>query len=173
MMHSMKRSAVRDRLFTLVAVLACAAALSAATQQTRRVDPSMSLEEAITAYRTDLQANRASVIGKNVALTPDQAAKFWPMFERYMKEQSAIMDEQMRGIQTYIANLDSMDDGAALALMQAHLDRDANMAALRRHWLTEFLTVLPAKQAVRVMQIDRRISLAQQTEFSAQIPLVQ
>jgi len=164
---------VRNRLLTLVAVLASAAVLSAATQQARRTDPSMSLEEVITAYRTDLQANRASVITKNVTLTPEQAAKFWPMFERYLKEQGAIMDEQMRGIQSYIATVDTLDDGAAIALMQAHLDRDTNMAALRRHWLTEFLSVLPAKQAVRVMQIDRRISLAQQTEFSAQIPLVQ
>ena len=164
---------MRNRLVTLVAVVACAAAVSAATRQARRADPSMSLEEVITAYRTDLQANRASLIGKNVTLTADQAAKFWPMFERYQLEQSAIMEEQMRGIQAYIAGIQTMDDAAALALMQAHLDRDANMAALRRHWLSEFLLVLPAKQAVRVIQIDRRISLAQQTEFSAQIPLVQ
>jgi hypothetical protein len=147
--------------------------MAAAAQQARRVDTSMSLEEVISAYRTDLQANRASVIGKNITLTPEQAERFWPMFERYQKEQSAIMDEQMRGIQAYIAGIETMDDGAALALMQAHLDRDANMAALRRQWLSEFLSVLPTKQAVRVMQIDRRISLAQQTEFSAQIPLVQ
>ena len=42
---------------------------------------------------------------------------------------------------------------------------------MRRRWLSEFQQVIPIKQAVRVMQIDRRISLAHQTEFTAQIPL--
>lgn len=134
----------------------------------------MSLEEVLTPrIAPTCRRNRATVITKNFALTPEQAAKFWPMFERYQQEQSAIMDEQMRGIQAYIAGIETMEDVAALGLMQAHLDRDANMAALRRRWLSEFQLVLPTKQAVRVMQIDRRISLAQQTEFTAQIPLVQ
>ena len=163
----------RNRVFILVAALAGAATLSAAAQQARRVNTPMSVDEVLTAYRADLQANRASIISKNVTLTADQAAKFWPMFERYQKEQSAIMDEQLRSIQLYVLNFETLDDGAALALMQAHLDRDASMVALRRQWLSEFLSVLPAKQAARVVQIDRRISLAQQTEISAQIPLVQ
>ena len=163
-----------SRAFTLVVILTCAGVSAwAATRQPRQGATSMSIEEVLAAYRTDLQTSRADVIRKNVTLTQDQAAKFWPMFERYQQEQSAIMDEQMRGIQAYITGIETMDDAAALGLIQAHLDRDASMAALRRHWLSEFQSVLPVKQAVRVIQIDRRISLAHQTEFTAQIPLVQ
>jgi len=163
---------VRIRVVCLALALACAA-ISVAAQQARRADQPLSIDQLLTAYRADLQANRVDIIRKNVTMTTEQADRFWPLFERYEKEQSAIMDAQLRGIQTYILNSKTMDDGAALSLMQAHLDRDANMAALRRQWLQEFLTVLPTKQAVRVMQIDRRISLAQQTEFTAQIPLAQ
>ena len=53
----------------------------------------------------------------------------------------------------------SLDDAAALALMKAHLDRDARMNALRQKWLGEFQKVLPGKLAARAMQIDRRLSL--------------
>jgi hypothetical protein len=66
-----------------------------------------------------------------------------------------------------------MTDAGALALMKAHLDRDQRMAALRQTWLGEFQKVLPTKLAVRVMQIDRRLSLAHQMQFAAQIPLAE
>ena len=45
------------------------------------------------------------------------------------------------------------------------------MNALRKKWLGEFNKVLGAKLAVRVMQIDRRLSLAHQLEFATRIPL--
>ena len=132
-----------------------------------------SVEEALKALRYDLQASRADIIAKNVSLTADQAAKFWPVFEKYQKEQSAIMDAQLNGLKEYAAKYDNLDDASALSLMKTHLERDAKMVTLRQTWLAEFQKVLPAKTAVRVMQIDRRISLAHQVEFASQIPLVQ
>jgi hypothetical protein len=45
------------------------------------------------------------------------------------------------------------------------------MNALRQRWLPEFQKVLGTKNAVRVMQIDRRLSMAHQLYFAARIPL--
>lgn len=134
--------------------------------------PPMTIDEQVAAYRADLQANRADVIRQQITLTSAQALKFWPMFDQFQQEQSAIMDEQMRGIQTYISNSETMDDGSVRLLIDAHLDRDANMAALRKRYFAEFQTVLTMKQAARVIQVDRRLGLAHQLEFTQQIPLV-
>lgn len=131
------------------------------------------VEEALKALRYDLQTSRADIIAKNVTMTSEQAARFWPAFEKYQKEQSAIMDAQLKGIREYADKLDTLDDAGALGLMKAHLERDQRMVTLRQRWLGEFQKVLPAKIAVRVLQIDRRISLAHQVEFSSHIPLVQ
>jgi len=131
-----------------------------------------SIDEVLQAYRADLQTTRADIITKNVALTPEQAAKFWPVYEQYQREQNLIMDEQLKGIQQYVQNVESLDEAGALALINAHFDRDARMNTLRQQWLAEFQRVLPTKLAVRVMQIDRRLSLVHQTEVASQIPLV-
>jgi len=133
----------------------------------------VSVDEALKALRSDLQASRADIIAKNVSLSSEQAAKFWPAFEKYQKEQNAIMDAQMKGIARYAEKYETLSDADALALMKAHLDRDRRMVALRETWLGEFQKMLPGKLAARVMQIDRRISLAHQMDFAAQIPLVQ
>ena len=134
--------------------------------------PTATIEEVLTAVRTDLQSERSDIIAKNVTLTSEQAAKFWPVFSAYQKEQDAIMDEQMKGIQQYVQSLDKLDDAGALALINAHIDRDARMSQLRKKWLGEFQKVLGGKLAARVMQIDRRLSLAHQVVFSASIPLI-
>jgi Spy/CpxP family protein refolding chaperone len=145
-----------------------------ASGQARPVSTSTppSIEEVVKTVRADLQAGRAEMIAKNVTLTSEQAAKFWPVFEQYQKEQNVIMDAQMRGIQEYVDRSLELDDAAALGLINAHLERDAKMAMLRQKWLAEFQKLLPAKTAVLVMQIDRRISLVHQLEFSSRIPLV-
>ena len=170
---------MRTTLASIVAV--CLVSVSAvAWSSSRQVRPvsgtaasPVSVEEALKALRHDLQTGRAEVIAKNVALTADQAAKFWTLFEKYQREQSAIVDAQFKGVQQYAEKYASLDDASALTLMKAHLERDQNMVTLRRRWLAEFQKILPAKLAVRVIQIDRRISLAHQVEISSQIPLVQ
>jgi Spy/CpxP family protein refolding chaperone len=130
------------------------------------------VDSALTAFRADMQSSRADIMAKNLSLSADQAAKFWPVFNAYQKEQNVIMDEQLKGIQQYAEGYDSLDDAAALALMKAHLDRDARMNALRLKWLGEFQKVLPGKLAARAMQIDRRLSLAAQMELASRIPLI-
>ena len=131
-----------------------------------------SVDEVLKSLRSDLQGERADIIAKNITLTAAQAAKFWPMFESYQKEQNMIIDEQLRGIQRFVENYEKLDDAAALALINTHFDRDDKMNALRRRWLGEFQSLVGTKIAVRVLQIDRRLSMAHQIAFTSQIPLV-
>ena len=155
-----------------VCVLSASAMAWTAAQQVKPVSTdSTSMDEVLRAVRSDLQGERADILAKNLTLTSEQAAKFWPLYEAYQKEQNVIMDEQLRGIQRFIENFDTLDDAGALGLAHAHLDRDARMAALRQKWLGEFQKALNTKLAVRVMQIDRRLSLAHQVMFTSKIPL--
>ena len=82
------------------------------------------------------------------------------------------MDDQLTSVQWFIENFEKADDAAALKLINAHFDRDTKMTALRQRWLGEFQTVLGTKLAVRVMQIDRRLSLAHQAYVTSKIPLI-
>ena len=173
--RSLESIAMRNKLlFTITVCVFCASVMAwaAAQQPTPPRNTGPTVDEVLKAVRADLQGGRADIIAKNVTLTSEQAAKFWPAFETYQKEQNVIMDDQMKGLQQYVEGYETLDDAGALALMHTHLDRDAKMNALRQKWLGEFQKVLPTKLAVRVMQIDRRLSLAHQIQFASQIPLV-
>lgn len=163
------------KLLTLnlaVFLLSVSAVAWTAGRQARPASASMPpIDDVLQAVRADLQNDRGETIARNVTLTSEQGAKFWPMYQQYQKEQNAIMDEQLHGIQQFIENFDRLDDAGALALIHAHFTRDARMNTLRQRWLPEFQKALGTKTAVRVMQIDRRLSLAHQMQFSAKIPL--
>jgi len=167
---------VRNTLLFVVGV--CVLSVSAiawtAAQQARPVTTAptpTTMDEVLVAVRADLQGERADILAKNLTLTSEQAAKFWPLYSVYQKEQNVIMDEQLRGIQRYIESVDTLDDATSLGLINAHFDRDERMTALRKKWLAEFQKALNTKLAVRVMQIDRRLSLAHQIMFTSKIPL--
>jgi Spy/CpxP family protein refolding chaperone len=156
---------------------ACLTAVSAqaqapAKQASTTTESGTKVDDVISAMRLDLQSSRADIMAKNMQLTAEQAAKFWPVFNAYQKEQNGIIEAQLRDIKTYVESYDSLSDASALALMQAHFARDTKMNALRQKWLGEFQKVLPTRLAVRAMQIDRRLSLAAQTEVTSRIPLV-
>jgi len=140
----------------------------AATPAATPADTAEALEE----LRGDLQAKRADVMAKNISLSADQAAKFWPLYEKYQAEQNAIIDAQLKGVKAYADKYDHLDDAGALAFIDTLMKRDEAMVALRRKWLPEFQKVVPTTTAVRVIQIDRRLSQAMQVVLSSQLPLV-
>jgi Spy/CpxP family protein refolding chaperone len=167
---------VRKALAFTVAVavsLVGATTFSRAAQQTPPAGTaSLSIDDALKSFRADLQGTRADIVAKNITLTADQASKFWPMFNQYQQEQNVIMDEQLKGVQKYVDAYPNLDDATALSLLSAHLQNDSKMVALRQKYLAEFQNVVPANTAARVVQIDRRLSLASQMEIASRIPLI-
>jgi hypothetical protein len=131
-----------------------------------------STDAALKALRDDLNATRADIMAKNLTLTAEQAAKFWPAYAKFQAEQTVIVDQQLAAIKRYAENYATLNDETATALVEAHLTRDLQMNQLRTRWLKEFQQILPGSLAARVIQIDRRLGLASQISISAQIPLV-
>ena len=112
------------------------------------------------------------MIAKNVTLNAEQAAKFWPLFEAFQAEQSAVIDEQVAGIKQFVERYETLTDADAIALVNTQLTRDDKMHALRVEWLEKFRKVVPDGTAARVIQIDRRLGQITQVLISDSIPLV-
>ena len=129
-------------------------------------------EEILADFRNDLMARRADVIAKGLTLTSDQAAKFWPLFDAYQKEQDVIVNEQLEQVKAYADHFQSLSDEDALNYLNSLLTRDQKMLDLRRKWLAKFQKVVSAKTAARAIQIDRRLSIVTEIRMSQQVPLL-
>ena len=134
--------------------------------------PALTDEQTIENFRTDLMSKRADIMAKGLTLSADQAAKFWPQFEQFQKEQDVIVNDQINAIRSYADHYKELSDADALAYVKATLERDQKMLTLRLKWLEKFQKVVPTKVAARAIQLDRRLSNVAQIQLSQQIPLV-
>jgi len=129
-------------------------------------------EQIVAQFRSDLMAKRADIMAKGLTLTSDQAAKFWPLFETFQKEQDVVVNEQIQATEQFAQHYQDLSDKDALTYVNALLARDEKMHDLRVKWLTKFQSVIPAKIAARAIQLDRRLGQVAQVQISQRIPLV-
>ena len=122
--------------------------------------------------RDKVKADKKLLVSENLKLTDAEGAAFWPVYDAYQKEQSTIIEDQLKGVQRYTEAFDTLDDAGALALIKAHLDRDERMNFLRQKALLDLQKAVGTKLAARAVQIDRRLSLAHQLEIVSRIPLI-
>ena len=158
---------------SIVAMLVMAVSAAASSAEPAAAPAAQPTEEQVVQqFKQDLAAKRADVMAKGLSLTAEQAAKFWPLFEEYQKEQNVSVDAQIKATQDYSKNFSSLTDAQALEYVSALLARDQAAHDLRVKWLTKFQTVVPAKVAARAIQLDRRLSQVMQVQVSSQIPLI-
>jgi Spy/CpxP family protein refolding chaperone len=164
---------LKSLVLTGIAIAAFAPAWAAdAPAAKSSAAPQPDAEKAVAQFRADVQAVRADVMAKALTLNAEQAAKFWPLYEQFQKEQNAIIDDQLKSIKKYADSFDKLTDAESLAYVKALLERDAKMHALRVKWLGTFQTVVPAGVAARAIQLDRRLGLVGQIQLASYIPLV-
>lgn len=58
-------------------------------------------------------------MAKNLTLSADEAAKFWPLYQQIQKDQTAIVDAQLAATQKYAVNFRTLRDTDALAYIKA------------------------------------------------------
>jgi hypothetical protein len=111
-------------------------------------------------------------MAKGLKLSSEQAAKFWPLFEIFQKEESAIVETQMKAIKQYADHFSELSDTDALVYVNSLLERDQKMNDLRVKWLKKFQSAVPARTAAAAIQLDRRLGAVTQVQLSSQIPLI-
>ena len=62
----------------------------------------------------------------NLKLTDEEAAKFWPVYDRYQKEINAIGDRLVGVIQDYSANFRDLSNDKAMKLVEDYLAVEAD-----------------------------------------------
>jgi len=129
-------------------------------------------DQDIEMLRQDLRSQRKQITAENMTLTADQATKFWPIFDQYRQEAIKPNDERWALIKEYAATYNTMTDAQAEDYMKRSTAIDQQLLALRMKYLPMFEKVISARQTALWYQIDRRIDLLINLQFSAAVPLV-
>ena len=156
-----------------VALLLPLTALPQENQSPMPAADASNTDAALAKFRDDMQATRADIMAKGLTLSADEAAKFWPLFKEYQKDQNVVIDGQIDAVKKYSEHYQTLTATDAVAYVKSLLDRDQKMDALRVKWLQKFQSGgISGGTAARAIQLDRRLSQLAQAQLSSEIPLV-
>jgi hypothetical protein len=182
--YNLERRITLNRKFVFTIVLAVAifivvprAAAQAQAQPTAAQAPSANaqqeLNQDVKLLREDIRAKKKQLIATNLTLTPDQATKFWPLYDQYTAELVQINNEKYAVLKEYATSWGSLTDEQALSLTNRALAVDRQVAELRIKYVPIFNKAVPGKTTASFFQLDRRIQAMIDMQLAAQVPLVQ
>src|SRR5262249_38333362 len=121
--RAMSRTKGAPTMVTMRVLLAATLASCLSTVAAHAAEPS---RPATSEVNRDLlpdtiRANRKAFIAVNLGLTVEEAAKFWPLYERYRSEVSRVGNRVAELVEEYITHFSDLSNEKALQLIADYL----------------------------------------------------
>ena len=149
-----------------------AGAVAQAQQVTvdRVINPTVT-DEDIALLRQNLRATKMQVIGQNMSLSEEEGQKFWPVYNHYVKDLTAVNDQKYALLKQYAEMWATMSDQDAMIYVRHWLEVDGQAQALRLKYVPVVSQVLPGRKTATFFQLDRRLNMIIDLQLFSQIPL--
>ena len=143
------------------------------TKQQATTTDSKVQDQDITLLRQDIRGKKKQLVAANLSLTPDEATKFWPVYDQYTADLVKINDQKYALIKEYSNNWGTITDAQASDLINRALAVDVQVSQLRIRYIPIFNKVIPGKKTATFFQIDRRLQAMIDLQLMGALPLVQ
>jgi Spy/CpxP family protein refolding chaperone len=163
----MKRKSLAILVLTLAAVMAILV-VSPAISQDKPADNMQIL-------RDKVKADKKLLVAANMELTESEAKGFWPVYEKYQKDLSAINQRIAGLIDSYAEayRAGNITDEKAGKLTSELVAIEQSEGGLQASYVPKLSKVLPPKKVARYLQIENKIRAAIKYDLAAEIPLVE
>jgi len=120
-----------------------------------------------------IRTDKKLFIATNMQLTESEGKTFWPVYEAYQAELGKLRDREIKLIEEFATNFESMSDDVAKNLLDDSLSIDSDHQKLRQSYLSKIRGTLPDKKVARYYQLESKIDAVLEYEMAKRIPLVQ
>jgi hypothetical protein len=124
------------------------------------------------AVRQDSRADKRGLVERNMHLTDGEAKVFWPIYDDYQKKLERIVRRQNRAVLDYVNAESTMTDANAKRIAREILAADAEEQKLRERTFRQLSAKLPARKAVRYLQIENKIRTIDRYDIAERMALV-
>jgi hypothetical protein len=161
----------------LAFLLLCAALLAVSpvpvfAQDTKQASPTAATPGDLDALRDAMRHDRRGLVERNLQLTTEEAKRFWPVYDAYLRELEVIVKRHNRAVLDYVNTESTMTDGNARRIAREVLAADIDESKLRERMFRKVLGVLPPRKAVRYLQIENKIDTIERYDVAERIALV-
>ena len=120
-----------------------------------------------------MRADKRTKTAEALALTDAEAARFWPIYDKYIAELTVINDRKYGLIKEYSEKYGHYSNAQATAFITRWLDIDIKSARLRTKYVPIVGKVLPGIKTASFFQIDRRLAMLINLGLASQLPVLQ
>ena len=160
------------RRWIVFALLAGASVISGTRAFAQTEAPAAS-DDDINLFRKDVRSLKKQIIAANLDLTDTEAQQFWPIYDRYTMELSAITDKKYDLLKEYAQNYTTMTNEQAESYIKGRAAVEQSIMQLRLRYLPVFRKVLNGKMTALFYQMDWRLGLIMELQLCSQTPLIE
>lgn len=122
--------------------------------------------------RDSIRANKKALVAANLTLTDAEAAGFWPLYDRYQKDLTALNDRLLKVIEEYAASFPDLSNEKAMKITDDYLAAESDRAQMRRTYLAELAKVLPGRKVMLFHQLENKIDAVVRYDLATGIPFI-
>ena len=123
-----------------------------------------------------VQADKKLLVAQNMNLTEAEAKGFWPVYESYQKDLTAINNRLLDTVKAFAGIYNTgtaVSDDQAKTLMDQYLAVEQDEVNLKKTYAGKLKGVIPTAKIARYLQIETKIRAAVKWDLSKNVPLVQ
>lgn len=102
----------------------------------------------------NLQQQKISFFTEKLQLTPNESAKFWPVYNDYQNRRDKITRDRNTLLQYYEANKANMTESEANDVIGKYISFQQEETRLLESYTKKFQEFLPAKKVVRIYIVE-------------------
>ena len=175
-MNQATKKATRWTLAGIIPVLCVGTALltgQTVGAQDKAVDPPPAKEQAAIRLTADrIRTERKAIVTDYMHLTPEEAQKFWPIYDAYQQDlsvpQKRLGDLALKFGQAY----GTVTDEDAKKFLEDYLNAEKNILDRKRTYVGRFGKALPTKKVLRLYQLENRMDATIDYNLAGDLPLV-
>jgi len=122
-----------------------------------------------------IKADKKLLVAQNMGLTDSEAKAFWPVYDQYQNDLTAINQRMVSLIESYAADYkaQTLTDDKAKKLTNDLVAIQKAEGGLNESYVPKLSKVLPPKKVARYLQIENKIRAVIKYNLAQEIPLVQ
>lgn len=136
-------------------------------------DQEANLQEYISLLRQNVRTQKVNIMGQMMQLTPEQASKFWPIYNEYDRELTKLNDERLASIKKWAQNENNITDAFAGELANKALDLESRRTSLKKKYVSQISDALSPKLAARFLQVENQLLMIIDLQIASNLPIVE
>jgi len=91
---------------------------------------------------------------ETIGLTPEEAEKFWPIYNTYWQKKNAIIQERQSKMNYYSKNYKSLSESEMRKLADDYIHQEVQKAQLLKEYHEKFKNILPIHKVMKIYKAD-------------------